>query len=60
LPTIPVEQRKSSLNEVELTLSEEQAKHEAHRCMRCDLEFIHEQKDGKKLELIESEDIYHG
>ena len=60
LPTIPVEQRKSSLNEVELTLSEEQAKHEAHRCMRCDLEFIHEQKDDKKIELIESEDIYHG
>jgi NADH-quinone oxidoreductase subunit F len=60
LPTIPVEQRKSSLNEVELTLSEEQARHEAHRCMRCDLEFIHEQKDDKKIELIESEDIYHG
>jgi len=60
LPTIPVEQRKSSLNEVELTLSEEQAKHEAHRCMRCDLEFIHEQKDDKKIELIESEDIYNG
>jgi NADH-quinone oxidoreductase subunit F len=60
LPTIPVEERKSSLHEVELTLSADQAKYEAHRCMRCDLEFIHEQKDGKKLELIESEDIYHG
>ena len=60
LPTIPVEERKSSLNEVELTLSVEQAKYEAHRCMRCDLEFIHEQKDDKKLELIESEEIYHG
>jgi NADH-quinone oxidoreductase subunit F len=60
LPTIPVEERKSSLNEVELSLSEEQAKHEAHRCMRCDLEFIHEQKDDKKIELIESEDIYNG
>ena len=60
LPTIPVEERKSSLHEVELTLSEEQARHEAHRCMRCDLEFIHEQKDDKKIELIESEDIYHG
>jgi len=60
LPTIPVEERKSSLHEVELTLSEEQARHEAHRCMRCDLEFIHEKKDDKKIELIESEDIYHG
>ena len=60
LPTIPVDERKSSLKEVELTLSVKEATDEARRCMRCDLEFIHEQNNGKKLELIESEDIYHG
>jgi NADH-quinone oxidoreductase subunit F len=60
LPTISVNERKSSLKEVELTLSPEQAIYEAKRCMRCDLEFIHEQNKAARLELIESEDIYHG
>ena len=38
-PTIPVEDRKRSLAEVDLAISVEQAKQEAARCMRCDLEF---------------------
>ncbi len=59
LPTIPVEERKSSLNEVELTLSVKEATYEARRCMRCDLEFIHDQTKDKKSELIESEEIHN-
>ncbi len=59
LPTIPVDERKSSLNEVELTLSVKEATYEARRCMRCDLEFIHDQTKDKKSELIESEEIHN-
>ena len=59
LPTIPVDDRKTSLNEVELTLSVKEATYEARRCMRCDLEFIHDQTIDKKSELIESEEIHN-
>ena len=59
LPTIPVDERKSSLNEVELTLSVKEATYEARRCMRCDLEFIHDQTKDNKSELIESEEIHN-
>jgi len=38
-PTIPAEARRSSFDEVELTFTEEQARREAMRCLRCDLEF---------------------
>ncbi len=44
LPTIPVERRKSTLEEVEKTLSEESAIYEASRCMRCDLDFTYPEK----------------
>ena len=59
LPTIPVEERKSSLNEVELTLSVKEVTYEARRCMRCDLEFIHEQIKDTKSEFIENEEIHN-
>lgn len=59
LPTIPVEERKSSLKEVELVLSVEAATREAKRCMRCDLEFFHDPAESTK-ELVESEDIKNG
>jgi NADH-quinone oxidoreductase subunit F len=38
-PRLAIEKRKSSFTEVEVALSEEDALHEARRCLRCDLEF---------------------
>lgn len=38
IPTIPTQARKQSFQEIELAFSEEQAKEEAKRCLRCDLE----------------------
>jgi NADH-quinone oxidoreductase subunit F len=38
VPTLPAEQRKMSFAEVELSFSEERARQEAKRCLRCDLE----------------------
>jgi len=37
-PTLPIEMRKRSFQETELGLSEEQARYDARRCLRCDLE----------------------
>jgi len=45
-----------SLNEVELTLSVEQAYYESRRCMRCDLEFTHKNAEE---ELTEKEEVHH-
>jgi NADH-quinone oxidoreductase subunit F len=39
IPRIHIKKRKQSLSEIELSFSEEEAKREAGRCMRCDLEF---------------------
>ena len=38
-PLLPVKGRRKNFNEVERSLSEEQAKAEARRCLRCDLAF---------------------
>jgi NADH-quinone oxidoreductase subunit F len=38
-PMVPATLRKQDFTEVELSLSEEQARREACRCLRCDLEF---------------------
>jgi len=38
-PTATLEERRSSFVEVEMTLSEEEARREAKRCLRCDLDF---------------------
>ncbi|MBZ5554357.1 MAG: FAD-dependent oxidoreductase [Acidobacteriia bacterium] len=38
-PTLPIELRTQSFSEVELPLLEEDARREAKRCLRCDLEF---------------------
>ena len=38
-PSIPLDDRRSSFAEVEQVLAEEDAKNEARRCLRCDLEF---------------------
>jgi len=37
-PTLPVQKRKKSFAEVELSFSKERAEQEAKRCLRCDLE----------------------
>jgi NADPH-dependent glutamate synthase beta subunit-like oxidoreductase len=37
MPELTVDQRKGSFDEVELGLTEEQAKAEAERCLRCGL-----------------------
>jgi len=38
VPTLPVQERKTSFTEIELGFSEEKARQEAKRCLRCDLE----------------------
>jgi len=38
MPLLPIEDRKISFMETELGLSEEKARYEAKRCLRCDLE----------------------
>jgi len=38
VPRLPARQRKSSFKEIELGFSEEKAREEAKRCLRCDLE----------------------
>jgi NADH-quinone oxidoreductase subunit F len=38
-PVVPVESRRACFDEVELALSEDDARREARRCLRCDLEF---------------------
>jgi len=37
-PSLPVSERHSGFSEVELRYSDEQARHEIHRCLQCDLE----------------------
>ncbi|MFO7905255.1 MAG: FAD-dependent oxidoreductase [Planctomycetota bacterium] len=39
LPLLPADQRVKNFSEVELCFSEEDARREARRCLRCDLEF---------------------
>jgi NADH-quinone oxidoreductase subunit F len=43
--TLPAESRKKNFEEVELPLSVEQARREARRCLRCDLEFTQRAKN---------------
>jgi hypothetical protein len=38
---LPVGERKTNFREVELAFSEREARCEARRCLRCDLEFTH-------------------
>ena len=49
---IAVEARRRSFDEVEMTLSEDDAKREARRCLRCDLEFTqchaHEEQTAER------------
>jgi len=47
-PAIDAEARRRSFDEVELTLTEDDAKREARRCLRCDLEFTQDQAHAEK------------
>jgi NADH-quinone oxidoreductase subunit F len=38
IPQLPLQERKGSFKEIELSFSEEKARQEAKRCLRCDLE----------------------
>ncbi len=55
LPTISATRRKETLEEVELTLSEADAKYEALRCMRCDLEFTYQKNKEREQQDIQEE-----
>jgi NADH-quinone oxidoreductase subunit F len=46
--TLPAKSRKKSFAEVELPLSIEQAKREARRCLRCDLEFTQSKEEDTR------------
>ncbi len=48
-PILSVELRHNNFEEVEKTLSVDEAKQEARRCLRCDLEFI-QHKNGSTIE----------
>ena len=54
-PTLSPEKRKSTFAEVELCYSEEDARCEARRCLRCDLEFT--QPEVEEEEFVEVGDI---
>jgi NADH-quinone oxidoreductase subunit F len=45
-PALPVKGRRKNFNEVERSLSEEQARAEARRCLRCDLAFTRERQQA--------------
>jgi hypothetical protein len=45
-PALPVKGRRKNFNEVERSLSEEQAQAEARRCLRCDLAFTQERQQA--------------
>jgi len=45
-PVLPVKGRRKNFNEVERSLSEEQARSEARRCLRCDLAFTQERQQA--------------
>ena len=49
LPRAPVEWRKRGFAEVEMSLTEEEAKCEAGRCYRCDLEFTRRKKEVESV-----------
>jgi hypothetical protein len=49
-PRADAEWRKRNFAEVEVTLSQTEAKRESHRCLRCDLEFTQEEKKQTETE----------
>ena len=60
LPTISAAKRRTTLEEVEKTLSEESAVYEASRCMRCDLEFTYTEKIKIEQEELKQDILQKG
>jgi NADH:ubiquinone oxidoreductase subunit F (NADH-binding)/NADPH-dependent glutamate synthase beta subunit-like oxidoreductase/(2Fe-2S) ferredoxin len=59
--TVEMERRQRSFDEVEHALDEEQAKIEAHRCLRCDLEFTKPaQPEKTKTTTTETDSVSSG
>lgn len=48
-PTLPISLRIRSFSEVELALSAEDARQEARRCLRCDLEFTQPKEEAQPV-----------
>ena len=55
VPRIPVYQRTRCFEEVEKTISPEEAANEARRCLRCDLEFTQKNHDKHELQEIKEQ-----
>jgi NADH-quinone oxidoreductase subunit F len=53
LPRLDAQERKQNFQEVEKTLSREDALHEARRCLRCDLEFLEKSPEEETLHAME-------
>ena len=58
MPELPADQRKRTFDEVELGLAEEEAVHEARRCLRCDWE-LQKQLRQKQQEAVAREEVAH-
>ncbi len=56
-PKITVEKRTGSFVEVENTIVEKDAVREARRCLRCDLEFLQEEKKPESMKSLEIEEV---
>jgi len=49
VPMLPVESRVKNYNEVDMVMSDEAAKRECRRCLRCDLEFTRTESDEMEI-----------
>jgi NADH-quinone oxidoreductase subunit F len=57
-PRAPADRRKHNFTEVEVSLSPEEARREARRCLRCDLEYTQPQIGADQVEKIKEENIH--
>jgi NADPH-dependent glutamate synthase beta subunit-like oxidoreductase len=55
IPRLSIESRKRSLAEVEMELSIDDARREAQRCLRCDLEFTQSGNDETRIQTVEEQ-----
>ena len=55
VPRISIDRRKHEFTEVEMALSIEEAKYEAGRCLRCDLEFTQQKNEESKSHVLEEQ-----
>ena len=55
VPRISIDRRKHEFTEVEMALSVEEAKYEAGRCLRCDLEFTQKKNEESKSHVLKEQ-----